>query len=139
MTEIVYFSSVSGNTNRFVERLGRPALRLPLMTRDDTLYVDEPFVLLTPTYGGGHQRGGAVPKQVIKFLNVAENRGLLRGVIGAGNTNFGAHFCRAVDIISAKCSVPPLYRFELMGTDDDLRAVNEGLDKFWKRQLLSAK
>ena len=30
-----------------------------------------------------------MPKQVIRFLNDAHNRALIRGVIAAGNTNFG--------------------------------------------------
>ena len=46
MTDLVYFSSVSGNTHRFIEKLGRPALRIPLHASDDPLLVDEPFVLV---------------------------------------------------------------------------------------------
>ena len=69
---LVYFSSASGNTARFVEKLGLPARRIPLLRQQEDLVVDEPFVLVTPTYGGGEGRGverGAVPKQVIRFLN----------------------------------------------------------------------
>ena len=69
---LVYFSSLSGNTARFVEKLGVRAVRIPLHSTDAALVVDEPFVLVTPTYGGGQGRGeekGAVPKQVIRFLN----------------------------------------------------------------------
>jgi protein involved in ribonucleotide reduction len=61
-----------------------------------------------------------VPKQVIRFLNDPQNRQLIRGVIGAGNTNFGDNYCMAGDIIAAKCRVPHLYRFELMGTPEDV-------------------
>ncbi|MCW4458473.1 class Ib ribonucleoside-diphosphate reductase assembly flavoprotein NrdI [Microbacterium sp. MPKO10] len=131
MTRLVYFSSISGNTHRFVEKLGAPAARIPLYAKEPALNADEPFVLVTPTYGGGNGRG-AVPKQVIRFLNDEENRGLLRGVIAAGNTNFGEAYCLAGDIISAKCKVPTLYRFELFGTQDDVNVVHDGLDQFWK-------
>ncbi|GAB2520312.1 class Ib ribonucleoside-diphosphate reductase assembly flavoprotein NrdI [Paramicrobacterium agarici] len=131
MTRLVYFSSVSGNTHRFVEKLGKPAERIPLYAKEAGLKADEPFVLVTPTYGGGNGQG-AVPKQVIRFLNDEENRGLLRGVIAAGNTNFGDAYCLAGDIISAKCKVPTLYRFELFGTPDDVSVVHDGLDQFWK-------
>ncbi len=68
-------------------------------------------MLVTPTYGGGQGKGeekGAVPKQVIRFLNAEQNRSLIRGVISAGNTNFGEHFCLAGEIISRKCSRAPL-------------------------------
>ncbi|MBT0565496.1 class Ib ribonucleoside-diphosphate reductase assembly flavoprotein NrdI [Williamsia sp. CHRR-6] len=140
---IVYFSSISENTHRFVRKLDLPAVRIPVTHRDggvDGFTVDEPFVLITPTYGGGkpseagndpiHANGGFVPKQVIKFLNNPDNRSLLRGVIAAGNTNFGAEFAHAGDVIAAKCQVPYLYRFELMGTADDVDRVRRGLAQF---------
>lgn len=133
MAQLIYFSSVSNNTHRFVEKLGREALRIPLMTADDTIFATEPFVLIVPTYGGGNGRG-AVPKQVIKFLNVPHNRELLRGVIAGGNTNFGRAYGLAADVIAAKCNVPALYRFEVFGTPDDVEAVNSGLDSFWQQQ-----
>ena len=132
---VVYFSSVSENTHRFVQKLGLPAIRIPLK---GAIEVDEPFVLILPTYGGGRaegpdpEAGAYVPKQVIAFLNNEHNRSLLRGVIAAGNTNFGAEFCYAGDVVSRKCGVPYLYRFELMGTVDDVEAVRAGLNDFWK-------
>ncbi|WP_394215400.1 class Ib ribonucleoside-diphosphate reductase assembly flavoprotein NrdI [Brachybacterium vulturis] len=131
MTRLVYFSSVSGNTKRFVEKLGMSAERVPLYPKDDPLVVDEEFVLLTPTYGGGNGRG-AVPKQVIKFLNDERNRSLIRGVIGAGNTNFGEAYCLAGDIIARKCEVPHMYKFELFGTPRDVMRVHDGLEEFWR-------
>ena len=134
MTDIVYFSSTSGNTSRFVEKLGRPAARIPLYAREEPLIAEEPYVLCVPTYGGGSV-SGAVPKQVIKFLNNETNRSLIRGVIGAGNMNFGTAYCLAGDIIAAKCKVPHLYRFEVFGTPDDVRIVHDGLEEFWKQQL----
>ncbi|MEI6699238.1 MAG: class Ib ribonucleoside-diphosphate reductase assembly flavoprotein NrdI [Mycobacteriaceae bacterium] len=132
---VVYFSSVSENTHRFVEKLGMPAIRIPLR---EAIEVDGPYVLILPTYGGGRaegpdpEAGSYVPKQVIAFLNNEHNRLLLRGVIAAGNTNFGAEFCYAGDVVSRKCNVPFLYRFELMGTVDDVEAVRAGLNDFWK-------
>ena len=129
MALLVYFSSVSENTRRFVDKLGLPARRIPLRPSEPHLVVDEPYVLLTPTYGGGAPRG-AVPKQVIRFLNNEHNRELLRGVIAAGNLNFGPDFCKAGDIVAAKCQVPYLYRFELMGNDEDLRLIKQGLEQF---------
>lgn len=134
---LVFFSSVSENTLRFVERLGLPAVRIPLRPRvEGMIRVARPFVLIVPSYGGG-AHSGAVPKQVITFLNDPANRALIRGVITAGNTNFGEHYCIAGPIISAKCRVPELYRFELLGTDRDVARVNEGLPGFWAQQTVS--
>ncbi|TSE01251.1 class Ib ribonucleoside-diphosphate reductase assembly flavoprotein NrdI [Skermania sp. ID1734] len=133
---VVYFSSVSENTRRFVDRLALPAVRIPLHDSGGEFRVDEPYVLITPTYGGGaHIVGrerGLVPKPVVRFLNNAHNRSLIRGVIAAGNTNFGETYCAAGDVISRKCQVPYLYRFELMGTADDVARVREGLGSFWE-------
>lgn len=137
MAGIVYFSSVSDTTHRFVERLGIPARRIPLRPKDPFLYVTEEYVLIVPTYGGGNQ-GGAVPRQVIKFLNEESNRNLCRGVIAAGNTNFGTAFCLAGDIIAAKLGVPYLYRFELLGTAEDVSRVREGLGQFWQQRSLKS-
>ena len=143
---IVYFSSVSENTHRFVEKLRVPApgalasgpnlvpaRRIPVH-RESSLTVDEPYVLITPTYGGGRSEtavgGGYVPKQVIRFLNDPHNRSLIRGVIAAGNTNFGEEYGMAGELIAAKCRVPYLYRFELRGTADDVERVRVGLAEF---------
>ncbi|WP_244311047.1 class Ib ribonucleoside-diphosphate reductase assembly flavoprotein NrdI [Corynebacterium hindlerae] len=130
--EIVYFSSVSENTHRFVERLNRTAARIPLNVKTEPMIeVSRPYVLVVPTYGGGNRRH-AVPKQVIAFLNNPTNRSLLRGVITSGNTNFGEDYCIAGPIIAAKCGVPEMYRFELLGTRDDVERVTQGLDKYWQ-------
>ena len=131
MGTLVYFSSVSENTHRFVEKLGIPAHRIPLYPKDEPLVMDEEFVLMVPTYGGGNH-GGAVPKQVIKFLNDTRNRDLIRGVITGGNTNFGEAYCIAGEIISAKCKVPHMYKFELLGTARDVQKVHDGLEEFWR-------
>ena len=40
------------------------------------------------------------------------------------------NYCLAADIIAAKCKVPVLYRFELMGTSEDVATVNQGLEEF---------
>ena len=131
-SRLIYFSSASENTSRFVAKLGREVARIPLYAKDAPLLATRPFVLVVPTYGGTAGEG-SVPKQVIRFLNNPQNRQLLRGVIGAGNTNFGENYCMAADIIAAKCQVPHLYRFELMGTPEDVTRVNQGLDTFWTR------
>jgi protein involved in ribonucleotide reduction len=131
-SHLIYFSSTSENTARFVRKLGLPAARIPLHPREPALVATQPFVLVLPTYGGTGGEG-SVPKQVIRFLNDPGNRKLIRGVIGAGNTNFGDNYCMAGDIIAAKCKVPHLYRFELMGTPEDVNRVQQGLEEFWTR------
>lgn len=83
-----------------------------------------PYILFVPTYGGGSNQS-AIPRQVRKFLNVLENRDLLRGVVGLGNKNFGEHFCKAAELISQKTGVPIIARVEIFGTPDDVIKVKE--------------
>lgn len=128
---IVYFSSATENTRRFVEKVGLPAKRIPILPTEEPLNVDEEYVLVVPSYGGGDVRK-AVPKQVIKFLNDPHNRALCRGVISSGNINFGTAYCIAGYVISRKLGVPFLYKYELLGTPDDVINVRKGLEEFWQ-------
>ena len=139
---VVYFSSASGNTTRFIEgcrldELGITTYRIPLRANEPALAVREPYVLIVPTYGGGDVRK-AVPIQVKKFLNDPDNRSWIRGVIASGNTNFGDAFCAAGDVVAAKCHVPLLYRFELLGTGEDTAKVRVGLRSFFLRMRENA-
>lgn len=134
---VVYFSSASENTARFIKNCHLPeaglnVYRIPLRPKSAPLVVNEPFVIVVPTYGGG-DISKALPPQVRRFLNDHGNRRLLRGVIASGNTNFGDAFCAAGDVIAAKCHVPFLYSFELTGTPEDMRKVREGLRGFFLR------
>ena len=128
---VVYFSSATENTHRFVEKLGLPCARIPLRLTDEPLIVNEPYVLVCPTYGGGasisKQNTRPVPKQVIRFLNNQHNRSFIRAVVAGGNSNFGTDFGKAGDVIAAKCKVPYVYRFELLGTEEDVTICREGL------------
>jgi protein involved in ribonucleotide reduction len=124
---IVYFSNYSGNTKKFVEKLGLPATQIPISSDKKNLTVSYPYVLFVPTYGGGAD-GHAIPRQVRKFLNVIENRDLLQGIVGFGNTNFGEHFCKAANMISQKTGKPVIARVEIFGTNDDVETVKERLE-----------
>ncbi|MYM55887.1 class Ib ribonucleoside-diphosphate reductase assembly flavoprotein NrdI [Rhodobacteraceae bacterium GS-10] len=128
MPDILFYSSRSGNTARFVGRLGLAAYRIPVEPDAPMPAPGRGFVLICPTYADGQGRG-AVPKQVIRFLNAPENRARLVGVIASGNRNFGATYALAGRIISKKCNVPLLYRFELAGTETDITRVRAGLDR----------
>lgn len=134
MFDIVYFSSTSENTKRFVDKLGLVSRRIPLLTKDvEGFHISTPSVLVLPTYGGGEDKR-AVPIQVIKFLNDPVNRSLIAGVIATGNTNFGTTYAVAGDIVSAKLQVPLLYRVEILGTPNDIFEVKERLQKLWDLQ-----
>lgn len=131
---VVYFSSVTEMTKRFVEKVGFESERIPLRRNDAQLDINYDYVLIVPTYGGG-THSGAVPKQVIKFLNIENNRNHCLGVIASGNTNFGEAYLLAGKVISHKLQIPFIYGFELMGTPDDVDSVRTGLKENWDRLL----
>ncbi len=133
--QIVYFSSTSENTHRFVQKLTCVSHRIPLNLQEH-MVVDSEYILICPTYSGGGKNThghvdtrGAVPKQVIHFLNDEHNRKLCRAVIGTGNTNFGDSFALAGPIIAAKVGVPLAYQFELSGTQEDVTRVQMLIDE----------
>ncbi len=116
---IVYYSSATGNTKRFVEKFDFPNISIK-----EGLICDQPFILFTPTFADTHGNH-TVPKPVIRFLNEERNRNLMLGVVGFGNRNFGRNFAIASEVISSKCQVPLLYKVELFGNNDDILKMKE--------------
>lgn len=123
---IVYFSNYSGNTKRFVEKLGLESIRIPIGDPNDPIIVSDRYVLFVPTYGGGSEEH-AIPRQVRSFLNVESNRQKMVAVVGLGNTNFGEDYCKAAEMIAAKTGVPILGRVEIFGTEEDTITIKERL------------
>lgn len=124
---IYYFSSLSGNTHRFVERLGVDSVRIPVSPKSEYPEPTEPYILVCPTYADG-LGNRSVPKQVKRFLSI--HRRLMRGGIAAGNRNFGWTYAIAGKEISEKCGVPLLYSFEMAGDDRDVENVKSGIFRF---------
>ena len=132
--DIFYFSNYSGNTHKFVERLGRDATRIPIdWDAANPIYAERKYILFVPTYGGGSE-GHAIPRQVRHFLNIPSNRDLLQGIVGFGNMNFGEHYCKAADMISQKTGKPVIARVEIFGTDYDIEKTRERLE-YYDRQV----
>lgn len=135
---IVFFSSTTNNTARFVEKLGySDVTRIPVHLNDGNIPImDRPYCLICPTYGGGatmlntSRDTRPVPPQVRKFLSVPDNKKYLTAVIASGNMNFGEEFCLSGDVIAKRFGVPYVYRFELMGTESDVENVQKGLRGF---------
>lgn len=126
--DLVYFSNYSGNTKKFMEKLDGYSIRIPINSDSGSeLVATREYVLFVPTYGGGSE-SSAIPRQVRAFLNNRENRRLLRGVVGFGNTNFGDHFCKAAEIIASKTGVPIVARVEIFGTEEDVELVKKRLE-----------
>lgn len=116
---IVFFSGKTGNTKKFIERIGDRHQSVSIKHR-----VEEPFILFTSTYADAQGRR-PVPTPVITFLNNEENRKNLLGVVCGGNKNFGEYYGIAADVISQKCKVPIIMKFELTGTDEEVNLYKQ--------------
>lgn len=114
---IVYFSGVTGNTERYIKKSQVRSLRIPLKPSEE-VSVSEKYVLVVPTYGSGNHK---IPPQVKKFL--AKNHHLLYGVIGTGNINFNIEYCLAAREISETYQVPLLAEVELAGMESDIKKL----------------
>ena len=132
--DIIYYSNRSGNTRRFVEKLGYK--RVIDLSSNKDLVVHRPYVLFVPTYGGGHGEY-SIPRPVANFLNDRMNRKLLVGVVGFGNTNFGNHYCKAAYLIVEKTGVPLLAKVELLGTPEDVELVQKRMRELNEQLQLS--
>ncbi|MCY7751604.1 class Ib ribonucleoside-diphosphate reductase assembly flavoprotein NrdI [Bacillus inaquosorum] len=109
---IAYYSR-TGNVRRFVAKTGLPAVEI-----SPDLTITEPFVCVTGTYSFGR-----VVQPVLDFL--AANGAHLAGVAASGNRIWADNYAKAADIITAQYGVPVVGRFELSGTDADVRQFIE--------------
>jgi protein involved in ribonucleotide reduction len=127
MAAWVYYSSKSGNTAKLMQHAGLHGMRIPSQPDAPMPPINEPFVLVTPSFGDSTGKG-AVPKPVIRFLNAPERRQWLRAVVACGDRNFGSSFAQAGDVIAHKCQVPLLHRVEMSGLSSDwarLQAIDQ--------------
>ncbi|CAG7629676.1 Protein NrdI [Paenibacillus solanacearum] len=105
---LIAYDSKTGNVERFVAKLDMPSVKI-----EETLVVDEPFVLITYTTGFGQP-----PGKVLSFLK--RNYRRLAAVSASGNRNWGQGFARSADRIAELYCVPVLSKFELSGTREDV-------------------
>jgi protein involved in ribonucleotide reduction len=112
---IITYDSMTGNVERFVQKLGFECIRV-----QENLILDKPYVLITYTTGFGQ-----VPAKVLAFLN--NNRSGLYGVAASGNRNWGDNFARSADLIAEQHQVPVISKFELCGTERDVEQFKKGV------------
>lgn len=137
---VVYFSNVSEQTKRFVEKLPFENIRIPIHfdPKTNPLVVDRKYVLITPSYGAGNPKG-AVPKQVVKFLANRTNRANCVAVVAGGNRNFAGAFGIAGKVCSDILGVPLLGIFELSGNDREVCEISERIVELNKSKNTNTK
>lgn len=113
MPTLIVYDSLTGNVQRFVNKLGMKGIKI---TPD--LIVDEPYVLITYTIGFGN-----VPESTESFLQ--RNHELMIGVCSSGNRIWGNNFAKSADTISQAYNVPILLKFEISGQQGDVDKLTE--------------
>ena len=116
----IYFDSLTGNVRRFVERLPFEAVCI-----SEAPTVDSPFIFVTYTTGFGN-----VPPASVEFL--LKYGDYLVGVASSGNRNWGENFGKAANHISDAFDVPILLKFELSGTNNDIKILTEKVAILWQ-------
>jgi protein involved in ribonucleotide reduction len=116
----IYFDSLTGNVRRFTERLPFEAEFIAEVTS-----VESPFILITYTTGFGN-----VPTTTAEFLR--KHGDYLIGVASSGNIIWGENFGKAADRIALVYNVPILLKFELSGTDHDIKKITERVEAIWQ-------
>jgi protein involved in ribonucleotide reduction len=116
----VYYDSLTGNVRRFVERLPFEAVNIA-----EAPVIDAPFILVTYTTGFGN-----VPPTSADFLRKHGDK--LIGVASSGNRNWGHNFGKAADRIARDYNAPILLKFELSGTNNDIKTLTEEVAILWQ-------
>lgn len=118
---LVVYLSLTGQTRKFVKKLGYPTLELT-MTNAFT-EVDEPYIIVVPTYEG------EVTALANDFIETGNNRAFLKGVAGGGNRNFNTLFGFTAKDLSRDYQVPLLHLFEFQGSQNDVDLLKEKVNE----------
>ena len=108
----VYFT-LSGQTRRFVEKFD-DCKNIELNIDSPYMEVDEPFILVCPTY----ER--VVTDCAWDFLETGDNLKYCKGLVGGGNRNFDDLFCYTVKDLSVDFDLPVLLMMEFQGSQEDV-------------------
>lgn len=114
--KLVYFT-VTGQTRRFIKKLGLPAYEIE--PANPFFEINEPFIVVVPTYDF------EITQVVNDFLDYKSNRENLKGVAGGGNRNFAELFVYTAKDIAQEYHVPMLFAFEFSGTNEDVESFKK--------------
>ena len=130
---VVYFSSVSENTHRFVQKLGLPAIRIPLHGRIEVagaLCVDPAHLRWRAANAPDPDAGAMCPSRSSRFEQRTQP-------IADPRCHRGRqHQLRCRILLRGACRVPQVrgavsVSIRIDGTAEDVAAVRAGLADFW--------
>ena len=111
--QLVYWSG-TGVTRRIADKFGG----IPIQDYD----AYTPCILMFPSYGSP-KTGGYIPPLVAMFLEKYHEN--VTGIVGVGNTTFGADFCKGSRLASEQYGIPTLAEIDMVLARQQ-RAVIEG-------------
>ena len=106
------YLSLTGNTRRFVDKLGIKSLEL--IQTDPFVEVNEDYVVIIPTYSD------TVSEIICDFIDHKENGRYLKGIVGGGEKNFGRDYIFSAKDVSKEYDSPLIFNFEKSGTSADV-------------------
>src|SRR5690606_885488 len=112
--EWIYYDSKTGNVARFMQKVAE-LTGWTVEKIQPEMEVQHEGHLVTFT-----TRFGEIPETTRNFLQSAS--GFLRSVSSSGNRNWGRHFAIAGEKIASKYKMPLALKFELSGTEEDVKA-----------------
>ena len=126
---VVYFT-LTGNTEMFAKKL--KAKTLKITKEDRELRINEPYLLLVPTYEPDATK--------TPFMFARKNIENLVGIVGSGNRNFGADmFCYSATDLSKELNKPVVHMYEFQGSINDVNKINEIVDDYERNGKLNSK
>ena len=120
---LIVYDSLTGNVKKFISKLNMKSIPI-----DDSLIVNESYILITYTVGFGE-----IPDSTVSFLG--RNYEYIKAVAVSGNRNWGHTYGKAGKTISTRFNVPLLLTFELSGTQQDIDTFKEEVFKLVNSQV----
>ncbi|UQS84345.1 class Ib ribonucleoside-diphosphate reductase assembly flavoprotein NrdI [Bombilactobacillus thymidiniphilus] len=109
----IAFYSVTGQTQRFVQKTGLPATEID--DANPLIAMNAPYILIVPSYDD------YMMDAVIDFLGYQNNAHWLKGVAGGGNRNFNDLYIHTAKDIARGLAVSVIFDFEFNGTPSDVQ------------------
>lgn len=143
----ILFSSISGNTRGFIQKLSTYANdqqainpSAPLIEAveisDLTNFTDEttPFFVCVPTYlSGGNGIDNGVKELMTntlgEYITYNHNAQLVQGIIGSGNRNFNEQYVLTARRYAHATNTAVIADYELRGTSQDVERIYSILTK----------
>lgn len=125
MAKIVYMS-FSGNTKKFVEKLGDEFSSYEIDPANPMIENGEKYILIVPSY-----EDVCMYEHVLDFLETGDNVENCQGIFSAGNMTFQAFGLYGVTAkkINEEFGIEILRFFELRGGKRDVESLREELNK----------